>query len=376
MDDKSGIYSLGGFAYQILVLGLFIPEMRNGDEISFETIDDVETSLRQEELDGFDNVVRVNSLSKISGHSSIQVKKTDINTTKAAKIIKNWMITEITYRDIDNYVLYTDRKNTSLDLFDSVSIPKIVDEILAAKEKPSSINMRLKSFECSASELEEICKRVVKKSEIKIFDDFEEEIKKSYERFFFSSAVTTYVYVNRLRDFLSEIAAEILECVINAKAYTLNYEHVEKLQNRVITSITDECIEPSYANFRKLNKINLSDLAISNSREYKQLCECNLEDSAILRNLIYGEYYADCKFGYYEAGKQTLVDDIEVTAYENFCETKDQLQLLKEDTPRNRLDKTKEMSNENAKNKQIRYGACIGLTKDNVDPGLQISWKD
>ncbi len=376
MEDKSGIYSLGGFAYQILVLGLFIPQMACGDEISFETIDDVATTLTQENLDGVDNLLQIQPSVEQKKRFSIQVKKTNVNTKKAASIIKNWMLVEIANKDIDSYCLYTDREATPLKIFERVSTSDIVNDIKTASGKPSSINMRLKSYGYSKQELETICSRVINKSGVKIFSDFEDEIKKAYEYFFISASVTKYVYVNRIRDFLSAIASEILECVIYGKAYTLKYEHAAKLQSKVLESIRDEHIEPSYANFKKLNKINLSDLEIANSREYKQLLECGLENKAIFRNLMWGEYYANCKFGYYEAGMRTLVDDIEETAYENFCETKERLQWLNKDTPRNRLDGTKEMPNENAKNTQIKYGACIGLTKDNVDSKLQISWKD
>ncbi len=373
MDDKSGIYSLAGFAYQILVFGLLIPKMQEGDVISFETIDDVETKLTQEKLDEKDNVVEVISTSE---HCAIQVKKTDITKGKAEKIIKNWMLTEIGDPTIDKYLLYTDRDNVELDIFDKVSAEDIVEQVVNAAERASSINMRLKNSKYSEADLIKICRSVIRKANVKKFVDFEDEIKKVYQRFFLSTAVSQYVYIGRIKEFLCEIATEILGNVITGNSYYLEFDHVVKLQHQVIISITDEHIEPSYSEFTKLNKINLADLAIANSREYKQLCECKLKESTILRNLIWGEYYANCKYGYYEVGKKTVVDDIEITAYENFCDTKDRLQSENQDTPRNRLDGTKNMPNEYARNDQIRYGVCIGLTKDNVDSNLQISWKD
>ena len=50
-----------------------------------------------------------------------------------------------------------------------------------------------------------------------------------------------------------------------------------------------------------------------------------------------------------------LVEDIENTAYDNFCDAKMELRNRVEDTPDNRLIETKSKSNSKAADKQIRY---------------------
>ncbi len=369
MEDKSGVYSLAGFAYQILVFALFIPNMQEGDSIFFETIDDVETKLSQTDLDDKENVFTI-----CRKHRSIQVKKTDITVGKAEKIVKNWMLTEIEKKNIDEYLLYTDRAGVDVNIFEKVSVPKIVDEIVMADEKATSINMRLKKYK--DKDLKKACGSVIKKAKVKIIADFGVELKNAYARFFLCSAVYKFTYVERIKSLLNVLTVEILEKIIKGESYCLEFEHVEKIQNEIIQSITNTNFLPCYSDFRKTNDINLSDLAISSSREYKQLCACDLSEKSMKDNLSMGLYYESCKFGYYEAGKQKIVDDIEITAYENFCETKENLQWDKKDTPRNRLRETKNMPNEYAKTKQIRCGVCISLTKDNVKPNLKISWKD
>lgn len=373
MADKSGIYSLGGFAYQILVLALYIPKMQAGDYVSFETIDDVETSLKQEDLDDIDNLLNEVRTNK---RVSIQAKKTDISDAKAKKIVKNWMLSEIENNNVDKYLLVTDRKDVDENIIKNVSESIVADEIVKANERATSINMRLQEYKFTKKALAQLCTKVKNKSDFMLIDNIEDDIYKAYDGFFISTSVYRITYVERIRQFLSAIAFEILKCVLAGDSYVLKYEDVGKLQNQIIISITDEHFEPSYSQFKKLNKINLADLEISNSREYKQLCECDLDEEAIKRHLIYGEYYTNCRFGYYEAGKQVLVDDIETTAYENFCDAKDKLQHSNADTPRNRLDNTKSLPNDYARNERIKYGACISLTKDNVDSDLQISWKD
>lgn len=71
-----------------------------------------------------------------------------------------------------------------------------------------------------------------------------------------------------------------------------------------------------------------------------------------------------------------LVEDIENTAYDNFCDAKMELRNRVEDTPDNRLIETKSKSNSKAVDEQIRYGVCINLTSEDTDESIQISWKD
>lgn len=72
----------------------------------------------------------------------------------------------------------------------------------------------------------------------------------------------------------------------------------------------------------------------------------------------------------------SLVDDLENTAYDNFCDVKMELRSRSEDTPDNRLIETKLKSNSKAVDEQIRYGVCINLTSEDTDESIQISWKD
>lgn len=105
------------------------------------------------------------------------------------------------------------------------------------------------------------------------------------------------------------------------------------------------------------------------------MCE-NLKDDDISRHLQWGEYYVNSKRGYYERGMESIVDDLENTAYDNFCDVKMELRCRLADTPYNRLIETKGKSNSKAADEKIRYGVCINLTSEDTDKRIQISWKD
>jgi len=64
------------------------------------------------------------------------------------------------------------------------------------------------------------------------------------------------------------------------------------------------------------------------------------------------------------------------TTYDNYDFAISLLKRKNEDIPINRLNDTKERSNSYAQNEQIRYGAAIYLTRDDIEMEKQISWKE
>lgn len=51
MDDKGGIYSLAGFAYQMKVFILQVLQLKEGHKLEYETIDDVALKMEAEKID-------------------------------------------------------------------------------------------------------------------------------------------------------------------------------------------------------------------------------------------------------------------------------------------------------------------------------------
>lgn len=53
--DNSGIYSLSGFSYQIRVFVYYMLKLKEGMQIEFETIDDINMKkIKPQQLDDFD----------------------------------------------------------------------------------------------------------------------------------------------------------------------------------------------------------------------------------------------------------------------------------------------------------------------------------
>ncbi len=66
---------------------------------------------------------------------------------------------------------------------------------------------------------------------------------------------------------------------------------------------TDKYMYPIYSEFKKLNKIDFTDLKIAESREYKQLLACGMPQKIIETHLLYSIYYKNVCYKYLELNK-------------------------------------------------------------------------
>lgn len=373
MSENGGIYSLAGFAYQIKVFVLNVLELKNGYTLEYETIDDVALKMAADKLDEHEDDLC--SIFTATSRRAIQVKKTQVTNSIAKKVVKNWILADKNNADIEQFVLVTDRE-VDIDVFVDMDEDEIFKEVNAATGN-KSIDAKVKKLGYTEMEFKQKVRDIVSMSSIQKYENIDTEIENKFQDFFIKYGVSEVTYYIRIKEFLQQITVEILDAVGNGQPYLLTYESMSKIRDRIITNYTDEKWEPSFSQFRRLKKVNLEDLAVIKSREYRQLKTCeSLKEEDIYRHLQWGEYYVNSKRGYYERGMAFLVEDIENTAYDNFCDVKMELRSRAEDTPDNRLIETKSKSNSKAVDEQIRYGVCINLTSEDTDKGIQISWKD
>lgn len=373
MSDNSGIYSLAGFAYQIKVFVLQVIELKNGYTLEYETIDDVALKMTADNMDTYED--ELCSILTATSRKAIQVKKTQVTMSIAKKVIKNWILADRTNDDIEQFVLVTDR-DVATDIFSHIDADEIYEEVNTSTGN-KSIDAKVKLIGYTEAELKEKVRDIASKACVQKCENIDAEIESKFEDFFIRYGVNEATYYVRVKEFLQQLTVEILDAVGTGQPYRLTYERMSQIKNRIVTNYTDEKWEPSFSQFKRLKKVNLTDLAVIKSREYQQLQACkSLREEDIYRHLQWGEYYANSKRGYYERGMESLVEDLENTAYDNFCDAKMELRSRAEDTPDKRLIETKSKSNSRAIDDQIRYGVCINLTSEDTDESIQISWKD
>lgn len=373
MGDSGGIFSLAGFSYQIKVFILQTLEVDKGCTLEYETIDDVALKMNDSDIDKYED--KLCSVLNVEKKKAIQVKRTKVTNCVAQKVVKNWILADENNKDIDEFVLVTDRE-VDENIFDSIDIDMILQDINMSSGC-KSIEAKIKKLGYDEAKVKEKTKNIVKRSHIQKYEDIDKEIEKKFYDFFVRDGINQVTYFARIKEFLKQITVDILEAIGKGRPYLLKYEQLSHIRNSIIINFTDEKWEPSFSEFKRLNKISIEKMAAIKPREYEQLCTCvSLDSTDISRFLLYAEYFVNCKREYYERGMSNIVADIEYTAYDNFCDVKMELKKEKKDTPYDRLIRTKEKPNSKTLDDQMRYGVCIDLTSKDTDKEIQISWKD
>lgn len=376
MPDSSGIYSLGGFAYQIKAFLTYLLSLEENMEAGFETLDDVTVkNIVPLKIDENEDAFR-NMIITSDGIKAIQVKRTSISEAVSKQIILNWILLEGSGESVTDYILFTDDAYNNRDIVFDISAESLFDEVLSTqKNLKSTIGKVKKKYKKDKVKFVETFDTIKAKYSFVSAKNIDELIYDNCKTIFKKAGVKSITFHNRIEELLKHITYEIMESVNNKKSFHISYEEMMALSEDICNRFTDNYICPAYSEFKKINKIDFESLEIAKSREYSQLLACKLPPNLIQSHLQYSNYYRNICYGYKELNKVAMIRDIEETTYDNFENVKFTLQLSGEDTPYQRLNETKKQPNSHAESDQIRYGSSIHLTRDE-EKDHQISWED
>lgn len=377
-NNDSGILSLGGFAYQIRVFVYYMSKMASNMQIEFETLEDVVVKNSNVDifLDTHSDKFR-SLLKKESSYNAIQVKRTNIDNDTKQKILYNWLLLEARDAHVDKYILFTDDayKNTD-NLFDS-TVVELFTTITKSNKKGNALVSKVKEiYENDFYKFNEAYNKIKDTYSFISEKSLDNKIINGFAAIFHKEGITELIYGLRIKELIQFITYNILTTIDKKIPYIFTYKEMLQKAEDICDRIKDNYFEPDYTVFRKINKINLSSQIPVNSREYKQLTACKLTMKRIEEHLIYHQYYKSIKYRYLEDNKMNVVENIERTTYDNFCDVKEYLEQNNMDKPSNRLSKTKERNNCYTARDQTRFGSCIHLTMDSTDDDLKISWED
>lgn len=142
--DKSGINSLGGFAYQIKVFVLYMLSMDENMQAGFETVDDVSIKkITPETVDDNEDKFK-NLIVSSKGTKVIQVKRTAITEIVAKQVLYNWILLEGSNKGITDYILFTDGSYENNDIVFSVSAEELYLEVLNTKKTQKATIAKVK----------------------------------------------------------------------------------------------------------------------------------------------------------------------------------------------------------------------------------------
>ncbi|API88769.1 hypothetical protein BKP56_05465 [Marinilactibacillus sp. 15R] len=374
-QDSSGINSLSGFAYQIKVFAYYAFDLKENMQIEFETLEDINLkSITPDTIDinSHKFICRVTDGSK---NKAIQVKHTSISNSVSEQLIFNWLLLESSAYNIEEYILFTDKNYQNKNDIFIKDVKKMYKDILQSNKNKNATVSKVKAlFEGDFAKFEQKYNQIHNKY---TFIDLEDVNAKTEDKasLHFRKAANVIIFQQRLGEFLQHITYKILNTIENKEPYILTYQEFINIVEDISNRFTKDITAPSYSNFKRIKKIDLKDSVLSNSREYKQLKTCKLPDSLIEQHLLYGMYYNETSLKYMENNKLNKIEEIEDTTFEGFENVKFSLIREKNDSPYNRLERTKKYPNSYAENDQIKFGASIHLTKKDV-LNNQISWKD
>lgn len=374
-QDNSGINSLGGFVFQIDTFIYYALKLNPNESIEYEAIDDV--SIRKPvDLDAKEDSFRTNII-KSESQVAIQVKRTNITDDVAERVLMNWILLESSDLNIENYILFGDSSYSNNGNINDIDNEALHKKIKANKEKSSkSITKQLKLLYANDFErFNEIVNNIKSKYKLEIIDSMESALIETAKELFNKDGVMDAVYFMRLKSLRNKIASEILESVKNKRSYKLEYKTFRHMIEYIRNKCTDEFPIMSFSDYKQSNLLVIDE--IENCREVKQLRHCKLKDDNIIRRMHRCNYYADYRYHLMEQCRTPLIGDMETTAFDNFEDVKEKLDMNGEDEPYKRLTQTEEKENSSCCNKYIRAGVCIYLTKDvSITGDKQISWKD
>lgn len=373
--DSSGIFSLSGFSFQIRVFVYYLLTLKEGMQIEFETIDDVNIrKINHSEIDDFDEKF-VNRIVGCNNNVAIQVKRTSISESSAIKILLNWILLESSEHIITKYVLFTDDEYKNVDIIFNKPAQELFEFIKNSTQGSRATVTKVKKMYKEFEDFIKIYSSIKDKYEFVSIENLDEKIDESCSEHFRKAGINKVVYYNRIKELLKHITVQIMESINRKRPYTLCYPEFITLLEDICSRMTEQITIPHYSDFKKLHTIDFNDLNIASSREYKQLLACKLPQPLIKVHLGYCEYYKDLRFRYMETNKLAKIENIEETTYENYELAKFKLKEDGRDKPYNRLEETLQRSNAHADNEQIRFGSGIYLTKEGIKD-KQISWED
>lgn len=373
--DSSGIKSLNGFAYQIKVFSLYAFYLHENMSLEFETIEDVNLKIiKPKQIDSFSQNFICKSIEKTT-NLAIQVKHTIVDNSIAQKMILNWLLLEASDNEIIHYILFTDKSYQNCKTIFKKDAITLFNEILASESRSDAVISKVKNtYEGHFDIFETSYKSIQDKYQFKDIMDIDLAIQQAASIHFRKLANST-VFYQRLGGFLEHLTNEILCAINNEKPYKMSFRHFISLVEEMSNRFTDKLTASSYTDFKKTNPIDLKESRIYSSREFVQLKACNSAECFIKRHLSYSMYYYATASKYMENNRIKKVEDILETTFGNFEDAKLDLQNQNKDTPFNRLKATKDKSNSNVENEQIKFGSAIFLTKKNTEEN-QISWED
>ena len=241
--DKSGINSLGGFAYQIKVFVLYMLSMDENMQAGFETVDDVSIKkITPETVDDNEDKFK-NLIVSSKGTKVIQVKRTAITEIVAKQVLYNWILLEGSNKGITDYILFTDGSYENNDIVFSVSAEELYLEVLNTKKtQKATIAKVKKKYEKDKQGFIDVYNAVKKKYSFVSVDKIDDEIDEKCKILFKKAGINAIIYYSRIKELLKHITFEIIKKINEKTPYVISYEEMMAYSEDICKDFTNQYV--------------------------------------------------------------------------------------------------------------------------------------
>lgn len=209
ISDRSGINSLGGFAYQIKAFVLYMLSIDEDMQVGFEIIDDVSVKkIAPDTIDNNEDKFRDLVRSPV-GIKAIQVKRTVITREVAKQILLNWILLESSNEKITDYIVFTDSSYENSDIIFNISKEDLYTDVLSTKSSKSTIAKVKKKYKNEKQRFMDIYESMKSKYSFRVINNIDNEIDEKCKLILKEAGVTSITYYNRIEELLRHITFEI-----------------------------------------------------------------------------------------------------------------------------------------------------------------------
>lgn len=374
--NDSGLSSLSGFSYQIKVFILRLTQLQQGQQVEFETLDDV--AVRS--LSSKDSISDSCFKWKVDETSSIevfQVKQTNVSESVRRQVLYNWLLAYNQKPDISKFTLYVAQGYSINEKAFTNDSEKEYQTIIESDKAVTALVSRVKQiYKDDLTKFKRDYQTICSKSTIERLGDIDELIAEQLITPFHATAADigkTY-FEKRIAELFTRICARIMDCAGQRSPYVCVHAEYMQLCEEICKDISPTQYTPDYEAFRQVFSQDDLTSEITNSREYRQLRYCKLSNSEILDHLSWEQYYQSIRQHYLADAKKEAISKTESIAHQNHKDVVYELQDENKDTPRLRLIKTKRCEISTLHDEFSRWGTYIFLTQNDLPN--KISWKD
>ncbi len=374
--NSAGLNSLSGFSYQIKVFIFQLTQIHPGQQVEFETLDDVAVRYLPSK-DTVSDFCFKWSIDKDSSIQLFQVKQTNVTENVGRQVLYNWLLAYNQKPQITKFILYLAQGYASNTKAFTNGAEEEYKTVIESDKVETALVSRVKQiYNGNLEKFRRDYQTICSKFTVCSLSDIDKLIADQLTAPFHATATDigkTY-FDKRIYELFTRICARIMDCASNRTPYICVHAEYMQLCEEICKNISPTQYTPDYEAFCQV--FAQSDLTdeIRLSREYRQLSYCNLSSADILEHLRWEQYYQSIRQHFLSDAKKGAISKTEKIARQNHTDVVHELQAEGKDIPLLRLVKTRHCGISTLNDEFSRWGTYIFLTKDNLPD--QISWKD